>query len=134
MYFSFRVVLEEEAGVATAWVEEMGVDTDFVVVVAVVITACGGKVDTDETTMEGTTGVLVGAAGVLVAAAGALVGTAGVLVGAGLDGPVEDWGLHVDMLRLVSAWEVGDVERTELVTVCLVFEVEVGSGWSQPVW
>ena len=127
MYFSFRVVLEEEAGVATAWVEEMGVDTDFVVVVAVVITACGAMVDTDETTMEGTAGVLVGAAGVLVAAAGALVG-------AGLDGPVEDWGLHVDMLRLVSAWEVGDVERTELVTVCLVFEVEVGSGWSQPVW
>ena len=122
MYFSFRVVLEEEAGVATAWVEEMGVDTDFVVVVAVVITACGAMVDTDETTMEGTAGVLVGAAG-------ALVGTAGVLVGAVLDGPVEDWGLHVDMLRLVSAWEVGDVERTELVTVCLVFEVEVGSGW-----
>ena len=44
---------DEEAGVATAWVEEMGVDTDCVVVVAVVITAYGAMVDTAETTMEG---------------------------------------------------------------------------------
>ena len=70
VYFSFRVVLEEEAGVATAWVEEIGVDTDCVVVVAVVITGCGAVVDTAETTMEG---------------------TAGGLVGAGLNGPKEDW-------------------------------------------
>ena len=47
----------------------MGVDTDCVVVVAVVITAYGARVDTAETTMEWTT-----------------VG----LVGAGLNGPKED--------------------------------------------
>ena len=58
MYFSFTVwvVPDEEAGVATAWVEEMGVDTDCVVVVAVVITAYVARVDTAETTMEGTEG------------------------------------------------------------------------------
>ena len=102
---------DEEAGVTTAWAEEMGVDTDCVVVVAVVITAYGAMVDTAETTMEG---------------------TAGGLVGAGLNGPKEDWEVLVDMLRLVSAWKVEGVERAELVTVHLVFEVVVG--WSPPGW
>ena len=62
---------------ATAWVEEMGVDIDCVAVVAVVITACVAVVDTAKTTMEG---------------------TAGVLVGAGLNGPEADWEVLVDML------------------------------------
>ena len=109
VYLSFVwVVPDEEAGVATAWVEEIGVDTDCVVVVAVVITGCGAVVDTAETTMEG---------------------TAGVLMGASLNGPEEDWEVLVDKLKLVSAWEV---ERTELVTACLVFDVEVGG--SPPGW
>ena len=59
-------------------------------------------------------------------------GTAGGLVGAGLNGPKEDWEVLVDMLRLVSAWKVDGVERAELVTVHLVFEVVVG--WSPPGW
>ena len=89
----------------------MGVDTDCVVVVAVVITAYGARVDTAETTMEW---------------------TAVELVGAGLNGPKKDWEVLIDMLRLVSAWQVEGVERAELVTVRLVFEVVIG--WSQPGW
>ena len=50
VYLSITVA-EEEAGVATAWVEEIGMDTAWVVDVAVVITAwlgggAGAMVDT----------------------------------------------------------------------------------------
>ena len=44
VYRSVWFELDGEAGVATTWVEKMGVGTAWVVVVAVVITACiGGK-------------------------------------------------------------------------------------------
>ena len=49
-----------------------------------------------------------------------------------MNGPKKDWEVLVDMLRLVSAWQVEGVERAELVTVRLVFEFVIG--WSQPGW
>ena len=114
VYLAIKVslVLEEEAGVATAWVEEMGVDTDCVVVVAVVITACGTMVDIaweEETTMEL---------------------AAGVLEGVNLDVPeVEEVLVDMNTSRLVSAWEMEgvDMEGTELL-------LEVTVGWSHPGW
>ena len=90
----------------------MGVDTDCVVVVAVVITAYGAMVDTAETTMEG--GDSRGAGGSRLEWSKEGLGGAGRHVEAGL------------------SMAGGGVERAELVTVRLVFEFVIG--WSQPGW
>ena len=86
VYRSVWFELDGEAGVATAWVEKMGVGTAWVVVVAVVITACiGGKamVDTGWEEMTGA-GVLVGTA------AEVQEGAAAVLMEVGLDDPEDE--------------------------------------------
>ena len=110
MYLSTTAlsVSEEEAGVATAWVEEIGVDTAWVVVVAAGFIKArvggGAMVDSaweEEMTVMGF--VLVGAVEVLKEVAGVLVRAAGVLVGAGLE---SQCGVLVGIARLATAWDV----------------------------
>ena len=99
VYLSITVA-EEEAGVATAWVEEIGMDTAWVVDVAVVITAWLG----------GGAGAMVDTAWEEITGKGA--DTVDVLV-EGFDVVESEWEVLVDMVRLVTAWEVVGLDRVE---------------------
>ena len=97
VYLSITVA-EGEAGVATAWVEEMGMDTAWVVDVAVVITAWLGGGAMVDTAWEEITGKGADTVDVLVE---------------GFDVVESEWEVLVDKVRLVTAWEVVGLDRFE---------------------